>query len=415
MDSTELYRQLLGIASPWIVERVEMDIHGLSVDVHLGHGYGTRFACPKCGRSSPVYDHLAERRWRHLDSCHFRTVLHAHPPRIQCATDGVLQVALPWAEPGGRFTCMFEALAIDVLLATDVKNAAAILNITWDEAWQIMQRAVVRGRAAKGAKVPLLMGVDEKSYAKRHKYVTLVCDLSSATVEYAGRGRDFSSLAEYFRAFEPQALQGIQGISLDMCQAYINACNHFVPQAASKMVFDRFHIMSQMLDAVDRVRKRENRELQRQGNTTLAKSRYLWLYSPENMPTKAAERFNDLKKSHLRTARAWAIKESLRELWTYTSETWARKFWQRWNFWATHSRLPEVIKVAKLIRTHLDGVMNYFRHRITNAVAEGLNSKIATIQKRAYGFRNLDNFMIAIYFHCGGLDLWPRRWTHREV
>ena len=105
----------------------------------------------------------------------------------------------------------------------------------------------------------------------------------------------------------------------------------------------------------------------------------------------------------------------MRDLWGYTSETWARKFWKRWNFWATHSKLPEVIKAAKLIRSHLDNIMSYFKHRITNAIAEGLNSKIATIQKRAYGFRNLDNFITAIYFHCGGLDLWTHRATHTEV
>lgn len=415
MDSTELYRQLLGVTSPWSVAQVEMDVHGLRVDVHLGHSTGVRFACPKCGQPSPVYDHLAERRWRHLDSCHFQTVLHAKPPRIECAVDGIRQVDLPWAEAGGRFTIMFECMAIEVLLATDIKNAAAILAITWDEAWHLMQRAVIRGRMRKGNELPTLMGVDEKSYAKRHKYVTIVYDLERGRVEYLGQGRDFGSLAGYFRAFEPARLAGIAGISLDMCQAYINACNHFVPEAGVKMVFDRFHVMSQMLEAVDRVRRRENRDLLRQGDSSLAHSRYFWLYSKPNMPERVAQRFEHLKAAKLRTARAWAIKESLRQLWEYDSEAWARKFYKRWHFWATHSQLPEVIKVATMIRTHLDNVMSYFKHRITNATAEGLNSKISTIQKRAYGFRNLANFMTAVYFHCGGLDLWPRRLTHREV
>lgn len=105
----------------------------------------------------------------------------------------------------------------------------------------------------------------------------------------------------------------------------------------------------------------------------------------------------------------------MRHLWDYTSEAWARKFYKRWYFWATHSRLPEVVKVATMIHSHLDNIMSFFRHRITNAIAEGLNSKIATIQKRAYGYRNLDNLMIAIYFQCGGLQLRPARVTHREV
>ena len=126
-----------------------------------------------------------------------------------------------------------------------------------------------------------------------HKYVTLVYDLKTATVEYVNPGRDYASLGAYFKAFSQQQLAGIQGIALDMCQAYINACNHFVPQADQKMVFDRFHIMRHMLEAVDAVRKRENRDLQREGDTRLAKSKYLWLYSRENVPAKSMDRFKN--------------------------------------------------------------------------------------------------------------------------
>jgi len=415
MDSTELYSQLLGVTAPWTVQRVAMDVQGLSVDVYLEHTKGVRFGCPSCGQSCPVYDHLGERRWRHLDSCHFRTVLHAQPPRVECPEHGVRQVAPPWADGNARFTRMFEALAIDVLMATDVSNAAAILIITWDEAWHIMERAVLRGRASKAQYVPALLGVDEKAYAKGHKYATIVYDLHSATVEYLGKGRDFGSLAAYFKAFEADDLAGIGGIALDMCQAYINACSQCVPAGQQKIVFDRFHIMQQMLKAVDAVRKREHRELQRQGDNRLARSKYLWLYSQEHIPAKSKDCFKQLKDGQLRTARAWAIKESLRDLWSYESPTWARKYWNHWYFWATHSKLPEIVKVAKLIHSHLANVLSYFKHRITNAVAEGLNSKIATIQKRAYGFRNFENFQIAVYFHCGGLDLWPSRFTHTKV
>src|SRR5262245_9537598 len=177
MDSTELYRQLLGVTTPWTVERVDMDVAHLRVDVHLVHASGARFACPECGAELGVYDHTEERVWRHLDSCHFQTLLHARPPRVQCPEHGVLRAKLPWAEPGGRFTNLFEALAIDVLLATDVKKAATILGITWDEAWHIMERAVRRGRAAKDRALPQVIGVDEKAIAKGHRYMTLVCDL----------------------------------------------------------------------------------------------------------------------------------------------------------------------------------------------------------------------------------------------
>ena len=415
MDSTELYRQLLGVTSPWTVERVEMSVHDVRVDVYLTHTEGVHFACPECGVDHGVYDHTAERQWRHLDSCQFRTLLHARPPRVKCPEHGVRQARLPWAEPGSRFTLLFEALAIDVLLSTDVQKAATLLCLTWDEAWHIMERAVIRGRGAKAQAMPPMIGVDEKAIAKGHRYMTLVCDLEQATVEYIGDERRESSLRAYFAAFELEARQALQAISLDMWPAYINACRQDIPDANQKMVFDRFHIMRHVVDAVDRVRKRENKALLETGDTTPSKSKYLWLYSAENVPGRSRERFDMLKGAHLKTARAWALKESLRELWDCRHERQAVALWKRWYFWATHSRLPPMIAAAKTIAKHLPDVLTYFKHPISNAMAEGLNSKIATIQKRACGYRNAAHFKIAVYFHCGGLSLWPQRWTHSKV
>lgn len=415
MDSIELYRQLLGLTTPWTVERVELDMAKQHVEVHVGHAPGQRFACPQCGRELGVYDHLAERVWRHLDSCQFLTYLHARPPRVSCPEHGVHQVTLPWAQAGSRFTNLFEALAIDVLLAANIKKAAGLLRITWDEAWHLMERAVYRGRAAKALDVPKQIGVDEKAIAKGHRYMTLVCDLDTATVEYIGEDRKEKSLIDYFDAFPEAQRKEIEAIGLDMWPAYINACRKGVPDADGKMVFDRFHIMRHVIDAVDKVRKQEHRALMKDGDATLAKSKYLWLTNPGNMTDKARAHFAELKGAELKTGRAWALKEALRNLWGYQSSTWAAKFWKRWYFWATHSRLPPMIDAAKLIARHLPNVLTYFSHRITNAVAEGLNSKIATVQKRACGYRNPDNFKIAVYFHCGGLNLYPASVTHTKV
>lgn len=415
MDSVELYQQLLGLAAPWTVERVELDMAKGHVEVHVGHSAGQRFGCPECGRELGVYDHVTERVWRHLDSCQFLTYLHAKPPRVSCPDHGVHQVTLPWAQASSRFTNLFEVLAINVLLAANVKKAAEILRITWDEAWHLMERAVVRGRAAKDAEIPRQIGVDEKAIAKGHRYMTLVCDLDESTVEYIGEGRTETSFSDYFEAFPRESREKIEAISLDMWPAYISACRDKVPGADSKMVFDRFHIMHHVLDAVDKVRKQEHKTLMQAGDTTLTKSKYLWLTNPANMTDQAKERFEELKTAELKTGRAWALKEALRELWSYKSEVWATKFWQRWYFWATHSRLAPMIEVAKLIARHLQNVLTYFTHRITNAVAEGLNSKIATVQKRACGYRNPNHFKIAVYFHCGGLNLYPAQVTHTKA
>ena len=415
MESKKLYQCLLGLSSPWTVARVDLDMAKLHVDVHVEHPKGSRFGCPECGRELAVYDHAAPRSWRHLDSCQFLTYLHGSPPRVECPDHGVRQAKLPWAGTGSRFTELFEMLAIDMLRAANVKQGAAILRISWDEAWHLMERAVLRGRAAKGNTVPKQIGVDEKAISKGHKYMTLVCDRDAATVEYVGEGRKEESLDAYFAAFTEDQRAGIEAISLDMWPAFINACKKHVPQAEEKMVFDRFHIMKHVGDGVDRVRKQEHKVLLGKGDSTLIRSKYLWLYNPANMPDKARERFAQIRHEHLKTDRAWALKESLREFWDYSTTGWAKRFWDRWYFWATHSRLPPMIEAAKMIARHLPNVLTYFTHRVTNAVAEGLNSKIATVQKRACGFRNRDNFKIAIYFHCGGLNLYPARVTHSKA
>ena len=343
-----------------------------------------------------MYDHAAPRSWRHLDSCQFLTYLHGSPPRVECPDHGVRQAKLPWAGTGSRFTELFEMLAIDMLRAANVKQGAAILRISWDEAWHLMERAVLRGRAAKGNTVPKQIGVDEKAISKGHKYMTLVCDRDAETVEYVGEGRKEESLDAYFAAFTEDQRAGIEAISLDMWPAVLNACKKHVPQAEEKMVFDRFHIMKHGGDGVDRVRKQEHKVLLGKGDSTLIRSKYLWLYNPANMPDKARERFAQIRHEHLKTGRAWALKESLREFWDYSTTGRAKRFRDSWYFWATHSRLPPMIEAAKMIARHLPNVLTYFTHRVTNAVAEGLDSKIATVQKRACGFRNRDNFKIAI-------------------
>ena len=177
--------------------------------------------------------------------------------------------------------------------------------------------------------------------------------------------------------------------------------------ANTKIVFDKFHLMGHMTKAVDTVRKREHRALMAGGDNLLAGTKYMWLHSAENLPERHDERFSALRSLELKTGRAWAIKEDLRYLWDYKMRAWAEKHWKRWYFWATHSRLEPVVDVAHMIKRHYDGVMAFFAHRITSAAAEGLNSRIQAIRVQARGYRNRENFKTAIYFHLGGLDLYP--------
>jgi transposase len=407
MRDTELYRHLLGLGAPWEVGRVELSVADGRVDVWVEHPGRTRFACPDCDASLSVYDHSVERAWRHLDSCAFLTFLHASPPRVACPEHGVRQVRLPWAEPHSRFTALFERLAIDVLAACDVAAGAGLLRISWDEAWHLMDRAVTRGLAAKPLSVPTLVGVDEKAAGRGQDYITVVSDLDAGTVEYLADERRQASLDGYFEKFTAEQLGGVQAVAMDMWEPFAASVRTHLTDADDKIVFDRYHLMGYLTKAVDTVRKQENRALFAAGDKSLAGSKYLWLYSAENLPARHQDRFAALRVSDLKTARAWAIKESLRHFWSYTRRGWGAKHFARWYFWATHSRLKPIIDAAKTLKRHEAGLLSYFAHRITNAGAEGLNSRIQAIKVSARGYRNREHFKTAIYFHLGGLQLYP--------
>jgi transposase len=381
MRDVALFARLLALPHPWRVERVSFDPEGRQVDLWLVHRRGAIFTCPECGTRSPLHDHLSSRSWRHLDHGDCLTWLHARPPRVDCPEHGIHQVRLPWALPGCRFTIPFERHAIDVLLQADVLGGAELLRVSWDEAWHLMERAVARGQRAKPRRVMARLGVDEKAASKGHRYVTLVFDLDRSTVEYIADDRKKTSLDAFYLSLSPDQLAGIEAVAMDMWEPFVASTAEHVPEGRTKIVFDRFHVMKHMTEAVDAVRKWEHRRLQAEGDDTLKKTKYLWLYSEENLPESCRERFATLRALHLKTGRAWAIKESLRDLWEYRRRGWALRHWRHWYYWATHSRLKPVIKVARMIRDHLDNVLTYLDHRITTATCEGFNSKIQTIKK----------------------------------
>ena len=409
MQDTKLFETILGLQAPWHIARVQLDAATQRVDLWAEHAT-TRWPCPECQEVLPCADHAEERTWRHLDTCQFQTHLHARVPRVQCPTHGVKQVRVPWAEPRARFTQLMERLIIEVIgQCSTLTGACRMLQITWDEAWGVMARAVARGQARKVACPIRYLGVDEKAFRKGQVYHTIVCDLERRTVEHVAEDRRVDSLAAFFARLTPAQRDAIQAVAMDMWDPYIRATREGLHDGAARIVFDRFHIMKELNTAVDRVRKQEHRTLRRtDGESVLTGSKYLWLYSRERLPAKHAQRFAELQGLQLKVGRAWAIKEALRALWMYRHREPAARFFQRWFHWARCSRLDPVRNAAATLKRHADGILRYCQHPITNGVTEGINSKIMTIKRKACGFRNPRHFQTAIYFHCGGLDLYPR-------
>ncbi len=406
MRDKDLYAQILGIKRPWQVSEVDLNVQKGEVTVRVEQKDGVRSCCPSCGKESPGYD-ARTRRWRHLDTCQYKTILVADVPRVKCEEHGVVTVSVPWAEPGSGFTAMFEALVIDWLKEASTLGVSRLMNLSWNAIDGIMQRAVERGLSRREEMHMTQIGVDETAFRKRHDYVTIVSDQEAGTVLHVGDDRKKQGLKDWYGSLNKAQRGAIESISMDMWPAFINATLESIPDAENKIAFDKFHVAKYLGEAVDKVRRQEHKMLMSDGYDDLKGSKYDWLYNPENMTRKHKIRFKMLRESTLKTARAWAIKEMAMSLWHYVSKTWARKRWEQWLAWAVRSRLKPIRKVAKIIKEHLWGILNAIILKVSNGPAEGLNSRIKTIKVRSRGFRNKKRFANAIYFHLGGLDLYP--------
>jgi len=406
MRDKDLYAQILGIKSPWQVADVELSVSKGEVTVQVEQEAGAKSCCPSCGKESPGYD-SRRRRWRHLDTCQYKTILVADVPRVKCEEHGVVTVSVPWAEPGSGFTAMFEALVIDWLKEASTSAVSRLMGLSWNAIDGIMQRAVARGLSRREAVFPTQIGVDETAFRKRHDYVTIVSDQQEGNVLHVGSDRRKETLKAWYESLTEEQRESIQSVCMDMWPAYINATLESLPEAQEKIAFDKFHVAKYLGEAVDKVRRQEHKALMAEGYEDLKGSKHDWLYNPENMTRKQKIRFKSLRDSTLKTARAWAIKELAMSLWHYVSKTWARKGWEQWLSWAVRSRLEPIKDVARTIKEHLWGILNAVVLKVSNGPAEGLNSRIKMIKVRSRGFRNKERFANAIYFHLGGLDLYP--------
>lgn len=408
MHDTELYQRILGITLPWQVKDVKLDAISGNVDIFLGHNNGELWACPECGELLPCRDHVEERVWRHLDTCQFKTIIHARIPRIKCEKHGVLRVKVPWAEVGCRFTILMEIMIIKVIeQCYTLTGACRLLGISWDEAHGVMDRAVKRGQSCKKKEPISHIGIDEKAFKKGHSYLTLVYNLQNPAVEYISDDRTTASLEEYYTSLNSEELEHIQAICMDMWEAYFVATVKHIPNATEKIVHDKFHIMQYVSKAVNTVRRKENIELLKENDTSLKGSKFLWLYRPENIPQKRQEEFEKLRNMDLKVSKAWAMKENLQRLWDYKDTKPAEQYFEKWLTWVIHSSLEPMKKVAKMLKRHQKNILTFILHRITNGVAEGINSKIMSVKRKARGYRNKEHFKTAIYFFCGGLNLFP--------
>lgn len=407
MDETKLYEKILGIAAPWYVSGIRFTEDKSTVEVYVELEDDTVLSCPTCGCRSPRYDNRP-RSWRHLDTCQFKTQVHATIPRVECKEHGVQTIKVPWAQENSRYTLMFEAMVIMLLKECTLLAVSRMMNMSWNSVDGIMQRAVKRGLSRREKLSPRHLCVDEVSFQKRHEYVTVVSDEHGCVI-YVADDRSGESLTTFYDQLSDAQKAKIESVSMDMWPAYISATQTGIEDAEKKIAFDKFHVNQHLNKAVDAVRKHEHRLLMKDGDKTLTGTKYSWLHNYDDLETSLRGELEQWCLVAKKTGRAWSIKEYSKGLWQYVKRGWAEKAWHRWYQWAIRSRLIPIKKVARMIKDHLWGIVNAIVLGVSNAQAESINSKIKMIKTKARGFRNRDRFKTAILFHCGGLALLPEK------
>jgi transposase len=378
------------------VVNVTGDTSGLRVEVAADGRFAPR--CGQCGERANYRDTRAPRRFRHVPLWGIEVQLNYAPRRVLCGgCCGIHVEAMPWVSGKRQFT---RALMVTLAAWARVltwKQVAMLFHCSWSTVEAAVNEAVAYGLAHRDLAGVTHIGIDEISRKRGHVYVTNVYDLKSRRLLWSGEGRAKETLDDFFDGFGKERTEQLEGVCCDMWQPYIDVVKARAPKAI--LVFDKFHIVQHLTQAVDQVRRDEIREKGKSHKELMTKSRYIWLKNPWNLTDKQQARLSELEHLNLKINRAYLLKEAFRAFWSYTYAGWAKRYLDRWFWWATHSRLKPMREFAWMLRRHQDDLMNYFRLPIHNGTVEGLNNKAKVISHKAYGFRTAKSYIRNLY-HC---------------
>lgn len=400
MRDIELFQMALGLTPPWQVSATEFDPSSKRLDIRLDFPRGSTFSCPECEQAGLKAFDTAEKTWRHLNFFQHEAYLTARVPRTKCDKCGTHLVDVPWARSESGFTLLFEAMIMVLAKNMPVKTIASFVNEHDTRLWRVLHHYVDDAREKADHSQVKHVGMDETSRRRGHNYVSLFVDLDSPRVLFATDGKDASTVKRFKQDLidhggDPSA---IEEMCCDMSPAFISGVEKQFPEA--QLTFDKFHVMKIINDAVDQVRREEIND-----RPELKGTRYIWLKNQINLKESQSDLLEQLtiKKLNLKTSRAYHIRLNYQEMYLQPAQE-AAAFLKRWYFWATHSRLEPIIKAAKTIKSHWNGVLRWFTSKINNGILEGINSLIQAAKARARGYRTKRNLIAMVYLIAGKLD-----------
>ena len=414
-----LFTSALGLQPPWVVEDVKLNTANRRIDFEIGC-QAKALACPACGvNTQPVHDRL-RRSWRHLDFFQFEAWLHCEVPRVACGgCSKITQVTVPWARPGSGFTAAFEALALTLCRDLPVRQAAALLRCADKQLWRRIEFYVEQARALEDFAGVELVGVDETSLRRGQHYITVVHDLDAKRLLFATEGRDHQTVVEFARDLKAHGGDPaeVRHVCMDMSAAYAKGVAMALPEA--QISYDRFHVVSMAIEAMDEVRRAEMTEDAQAvraalgGDDRKTLKQLLWgmRRNPSDWSRHQISAMHWLQRSTLKSARAWRLKMALREVYararSHNSIEQAGTDLSAWLSWARRCRLAPLKKLATTLKERFAAVVRGMVDHRSNAFVEAMNGLLQQAKRTARGFRTSRNFIAIAYLRMSKLKHLP--------
>jgi transposase len=415
MTPEKLFHELLGLGLNWeVVEsRFDRESGTVLLEVREGPGLWASTRCPGDGGEVFCYDHTELLSWRHLNVFQHCCQITCRLPRGKCRQCGqVFRVRPPWEGLSTHFTKEFEAFALLLMREMPVSKVAELVGETDTRLWRMLFRQVDAAYAEADFSQVCCVGVDEMSVHKGHEYISVFADLIARRVLFATEGKDRETWARFVEALEKHNghRHAITQASMDMSQAYQRGVAENCRNA--QVVFDKFHVIKNTNEAVDKVRRAEVR-LGGQGVWyALQKSQWLWRKNPENLSGQEQERLAKIQDKNLATAKAYQMRLVLQDIYRSATAATARhrfRVWCRWVRWVARfykaNLLASMLKVAQMVQDHLAGILAHWKYGVTNAFMEGLNSVFSATKRRARGYRSTPHLITMLYLVAGKLRL----------
>jgi transposase len=382
-----------------------------SIEIRIVSHHGRRGCCSVCQRRAPGYDRLPERRWQFVPLWGISTWFRYAPRRVQCVEHGVVVEQIPWSDGKRPVTCAMMGFLARWARRLSWRETARTFQTSWESIYRSVEWFVQWGLAHRQRSGIQALGVDEIHWGhglRADNFLTVIyqIDAHCRRLLWVGKRRSEKTLRRGLKALGPEVVRGLRFVCSDMWKPYLNVLAAEAGHALH--VLDRFHITMHLNQAVDEVRRAEGTRLRTVSKQKAAKLKHLrWplLRRGSRVRGRARQKLNALLASKLATARAWELKEAFGYFWHYKSVIWASAFLDYWCERALRSRLEPMKKVARMLRSHEELLLNWFRAKgeISTGTVEGLNNKIRVVTRRSYGFRTYEAMELALYHTLGRL------------